>query len=127
MAVKGWGQHVYLQGAGVDKARPEDECEKGRVVKLRALCVPCSRWDAHQQPGSPDPPLSRQGLGEEFLSPPSKGLEAGGGTVLAELMLNSWEVKTMRREKLCVSVHSPQEAKPREVLSGPVLRTESFS
>ena len=92
-------------------------------------CVyPAQVGDAHQQSGSPDPPYQGKGLGKSFCLLPAKVLrQEGRKIVLAELVLNSWEVKTMRREKLCISLHSPQEAEPREVLSGPILSTESFS
>lgn len=92
-------------------------------------CVyPAQVGGAHQQSGSPDPPYQGKGLGKSFCLLPAKVLrQVGRKTILAGLVLNSWEVKTMRREKLCISLHRPQEADPREVLSGPILRTESFS
>lgn len=84
------------------QARPEDECEKEGGEACVPLCVPCSKMEMHINSLVPQIHLIKARAWGRVLSPPSKGLEAGGGGedspgwAHAELMGNwkQWEGKS---------------------------------
>lgn len=67
-------------------------------------CVYPQVGGANQKPCSTGPPYKVKGLGKSFCLLPAKAFgQEGRSTLLAQLTLSSWEVKTMGGEKLCVS------------------------
>jgi len=91
------------------------KCKTGRKERERGWwsCVPCVHppqvGGANQKPGSTGPPYKVKGVGKSFCLLPAKAFgQEGRSTLLALLLLSSWEVKTMGGGKAqCVSSTVP--------------------
>lgn len=90
-------------------------------MELCVFCVSSSRWGANQKPGSTGPPYKVNGFGKSFCLLPAKAFgQEGRNTLLAQLLLSSWEVKTMGGEKAqCVSSTVPERLSKGKVFLDP--------
>lgn len=109
---EGWDQTLrschlrvcFSAGDWCWNARLEEKRERGWWS-----CVPCvyppQVEGANQKPDSTGPPYKVKGVGKCFCLLPAKAFSLEQrSTLLAQLLLSSWEVKTMGGGKLSVSV-----------------------
>lgn len=106
-AKAGHGQSVCLCRGPVLKCKTGRR-ERKRVAKLCPCVYPPQVGGTNQKPGSTCPPYKVKGFGKSFCLLPAKAFgQEGRSTLLAQLTLSSWEVKTMGGKSSVCQLHGP--------------------